>query len=109
MTPIITGANTELPAFNRVIEKTFTRNYGCPLRRDRDTLHKELEHVLVDISVRGFDWSVHYGLLAEARSASNYKTTTNPTYFDPGFIEPPMTEPSIKEATSDFEREKNKA
>ena len=67
----ITGANTELPPFNSAFEKNFTIIHRPPLRCDKDMLHKEIEHVLIDISIPYFDWSTYYRFLVEARSASN--------------------------------------
>ena len=75
----IAGANMEQPAFNYTIKKTFTRIHGRPLRRDQATLHKEIEHVFIYISVTCFDWSGQYGLLAEAKAKAvvDSGTTSN--------------------------------
>ena len=103
----ITGANTEQPAFNSATEKTFTRIHRRPSRRNRDTLHKQIEHVLIDISVPCFDWSGKYGLLAEETTKINYKNLTNLDYIEPGPNKPPMTDPTTCAITSDFQKKLN--
>ena len=104
----ITVANTEQPAFNSTTNMTLTRINGRPLRCDRDTSNKEIEHVLVDISIPCFDWSGQYGRIVEVRTKSNYQIITSLNYLDTGPDKPPMTDPTIKETTFDSEKEKRK-
>ena len=49
----INGSNTEQPTYDFIIEKNCPQIHRRPTRQDRDELHKhkEVEHVLVDISV----------------------------------------------------------
>ena len=104
----ITGAKTEQPAFNSTIEKTITRTHGRILHRNRDTLHKEIEHIFIDISVPWFDWSEQYELLTESRTKINYKDLTNLNYLEPGIGKPPMANPTIKENTPTYQKEREK-
>ena len=105
----ITGANTELHAYNSAVKKTFTIIHGRPSHCDRDILHKKIEHFIIDVSVPCFIWSGQYGLLAEARNATAYSNLTHLAYTDPWDVEPKMTNPEIMEETLDFRKEKKKA
>ena len=63
MTSSASESAFEQTTYDAVISKTFTRITECPLtRRSVDTLRKEVEHVLVNISVPNFGWSEKYGL-----------------------------------------------
>ena len=106
---IITGVNTELPAYNSATERTFSRIHGRPSRCNRDTLHKELENIVIYVGVPCFKWYGAYGLLAEARTATACSNLTHLAYVDPGDVETEMTNPDVTDATSAFKKEKQKA
>ena len=103
----INWANTELLAFNSAISKFFLRIHGKPSRQDRDTLHREKEHVLVDDSVPCFEWSGNYRLLAEVRIYTNYTNLSGLSYTDIDG-ESKMNDSFITDTMSDFEKDKNK-
>ena len=101
----ITGANTEQPTYDAIIKKTFSRIHERPTRQDRDQLHKEVEHVLVDINVPHLEWSGKYGLLAEARTQTTYRNLSVNTYHEPSRTEPAMSDPTITSVESDFDKD----
>ena len=101
----ISGVTTEQPTYDAVIQKTFSRIHGRPTRQDRDQLHKEVEHVLVDISVPALTWSGVYRLLAEARTQKTYKYLSGETYYGPSRKDPEIYDSTILETTSEYEKE----
>ena len=106
---IITGAHAELPVYNSAIKKNFSKINGRPSRRDRNTLHKEVEHVLIEVSVQCFEYSGKYGLLTEARTATAYSNLNHLNYTRPSSVEHKMADPDNTDVTSAFEKEKQKA
>ena len=98
----------EQTTYDAVISKTFTRITECPpTRRSVDTLRKEVEHVLVNISVPNFSWSEKYGLLAEIKPEAEYTTITGGlVYVAVDEDEPSLTHPRIRRTNSKY-RKKN--
>ena len=93
MTPA-SEANCEQLTYDAVIKKTFTRITECPpTRRSVDTLRKEVEHVLVEISVPTFFWSGKYSLLGEIRPTAAYITLFRLNYRKPDDEDPDLTHP----------------
>ena len=106
MTPASEAACEQL-TYDAVIKKTFTRITECPpIRRCVDTLRKEVEHVLVDISCPAFVWSGKLGLLGEIRPLAAYTELTGLTYKPPDGEEPALTHPRIQNKNSKFRKEK---
>ena len=101
----ISGASAEQTTYDAVIQKTFSPIQGRPTRQDRDKLHKEVEHVLVDISVPGLVWFERYGLLAEVRSQTAYINISGETYYKPSRNNPEMYDPAILESINKYVRE----
>ena len=83
---------------------TFLRIHKQPFRQDRDALQKSIEHVLVGVRIPWFNWAKDYGLITEERTKADYKRLSGPYWTDPG-EEPNMTDPSITESSSDYEKE----
>ena len=104
----VSGANTEQHTYDAVMKKTFTRIDGRPSRQNRDNLLVEVEKVLVDVSVPGFDWSIRYGLLAETRGGTEWKELTGKDYEEPSDEEPPATRPKIKKKWSVLKKRNKK-
>ena len=84
MTSAANESAFEQATYDAVIKKTFTRMLGCPpTRRSVDTLRKEVEHVMVNISTPHWGWSAKYGLLPEIKPAAKYITTTGGLVYVP--------------------------
>ena len=78
MTSSASESAFEQAIYDAVISKTFTRiTEYPPTRRSVDLLRKEVEHVLVNISVPNLGWSEKYGLLAEIKPDAEYTTITS--------------------------------
>ena len=100
-------AACEQITYDAVIKKTFSRITECPpTRRCVDTLRKEVEHVLVDISCPAFFWSGKWGLLGEIRSGAAYTELTGLTYRPPDEEEPDFIHPRLKKKNSKFGKKK---
>ena len=95
----------EQPTYDDVIKKTLTRIPQCPTRQDRDRLLKEIEHVLVDISVPAFEWTGKYGLLEEVRPAIAYRILSGLDYVELDDEEPSMTNPRIRKVNRKYRKE----
>ena len=90
MTPA-SEANCEQLTYDAMIKKTFTRITECPpTRRSVDTLRKEVDHVLVEISVPAFFWSGKYDLLGEIGPTTAYNTLSGLNYRKPDDKEPDL-------------------
>ena len=98
----ISGANKEHHTYDAVIHKTFSRIHRRPSRQDRDQLHKEVEHVLVDIRVPNFIWSGRYVLLVEARTKTAYKELSGLVYKEPKDNKHAMANPDITKFSIDY-------
>ena len=57
-------ASADQPTYDNVLRKNLFPIDGRPSRQDRDKLLKEVEYVLMEISVPTFKWTSKYGLLA---------------------------------------------
>ena len=82
---------------------------GLPKREDREKLRKEIEDVLVDIRLPVLAWVSKYGLIAEARTQTEYKHLSGKTYQEPSKEEPKIADPTILKTTSKHEREIKRA
>ena len=84
MTSAASESAFEQTTYDAVISKIFTRITECPpTRRSVDTLRKEVERFLVNISTPNFGWSEKYGLLAEIKPAAEYTTITGGLVYVP--------------------------
>ena len=101
----ISGASAKQPTYDATIQKTFSQIQGQTTRQDREQLHKEVEHVLVDIRVPGLAWSGVYGLLTEVRTQTAYRNLSGETYYKPSRRDPEMYDPTILETISEYGRE----
>ena len=108
MTSSASESAFEQTTYDAVISKTFTRITECPpTRRSVDTLRKEVEHVLVNISVPNFGWSEKYGLLAEIKPGAEYTTITGGlVYVAVDDEEPSLTHPRIRRTNSKYRKKK---
>ena len=82
------------------------------LRRDKygtKKIRKEVEHVLVEISVPAFFWSGKYGLLGEIRPTAAYNTLSGLNYRKPDDKESDLTHPRIKKSNSKYRKGKRTA
>ena len=108
MTSSASESAFEQTTYDTVIRKTFTRITECPpTRRSVDTLGKEVEHVLVNISVPNFGWSEKYGLLAEIKPDAEYTTITGGlVYLAVDDKEPSLIHARIRRTNSNYRKKK---
>ena len=104
MTSAANEAAFEQATYDAIIKITFTRITECPpTRRSVDTLRKEVEHALVNISCPNWGWSDKYGLLAEIKPAAEYTTITGGLVYVPvDEDEPELTHPRIRRSNSKY-------
>ena len=108
MTSSASESAFEQTTYDDVISKTITGITECPpTRRSVDTLRKEVEHVLVNISIPNFGWSEKYGLLAEIKPAAEYATITGGVVYVPvDGEEPSLTHPRIRPTNNKYRKKK---
>ena len=66
------GASAEQPTDDAVLCKKNSPIKGHPTRQNKDKLLKEVEHVLVEVSLPNFKWSIKYGLLRETSTGTEF-------------------------------------
>ena len=67
------GASAEQPTYDAALNKQCYPIDGRPKKQNKDKFLKEVEHVLVEVSVPNFKWPSKYGLLGETRTGSEIK------------------------------------
>ena len=108
MTSAASEAAFEQSTYDATIKKTFTRITDCPpTRRSVDTLRKEVEHVLVNISAPDFGWSEKHGLLAKIKPRAEYTTISGGLVYVPvDEDEPGLTYRRIRQSNSKYRKKK---
>ena len=102
------GARAEQPTYDAVLCKKCSPIEGRPTRRKKDKLLKEVEYVLVEVSVPNLKGFSKYWLLGETRPASKFKKLSGKTYRQPSDGEPVRTNTSIKKTNGKYRKDKRR-